>query len=144
LRGTVEVGDQRGRTLGYPTANVNVDHVDLEEGVWAGTLCVENDVPRLAAVSIGRRETIYGRAGFLLAEVFVLDFFGDLYGQTVTISLDRWIRRQRHFASLPALVTQIERDVAACRRWAESRGDLGIPEVDSDEDVTQSRSCATG
>lgn len=117
LSGEVEPGDRRGRELGFPTANLGCEHLELDDGVWAGTLRVEGQEARLAAISIGRRATIYGHSGYRLAEIHVLDFSGDLYGKTVTVSLDKFLRNQRQFTSLPALVRQLARDIDSCRRW---------------------------
>jgi len=117
VRGEVQHGDQRGRELGFPTANLAIDHLDVDEGVWAGWLVEADGVARAAAISIGRRETIYGRAGFLLVEAHVLDFSGNLYGSVVTVEMRHWIRHQRRFRSLQALTDQVEDDIQSCRDW---------------------------
>jgi FAD synthase len=118
VRGEVETGDQRGRELGFPTANLSVEHLDIDEGVWAGWLTGPDDVTRLAAISVGRRSTIYGQRGSLLVEAHVLDFSGDLYGSIVTVELSGWLRPQRRFRSLSALKRQLVADVGASLDWA--------------------------
>ena len=90
IEGFVEHGDERGRRLGFPTANLHdVSAVGLD-GVYAATFQIDpaNDGPRyVAAVSVGRRPTYYGRHGVRLLEAHVLDFHGDLYGRRVRVEL---------------------------------------------------------
>jgi riboflavin kinase/FMN adenylyltransferase len=117
VRGGVERGDQRGRTLGFPTANVAISNDELLDGVWAGWV----DCPsgrHVAAISIGNRPTFYGRAGFRLLEAHLLDFDGDLYGDIIDVWLVHRLRGQRRFASVAELTTQLTADVAAARAWA--------------------------
>jgi len=71
VRGAVERGDQRGRTLGFPTANLSIDGTALEDGVWAGWLDRGAGL-HLSAISVGGRPTFYGRAGQRLLEAHVL------------------------------------------------------------------------
>jgi FAD synthase len=116
VRGEVELGDQRGRTLGFPTANLSIEGADLTDGVYAGWLDRGAGL-HLTAISIGGRPTFYGRDGFRLLEAHVLDFNDDLYGETVTVWMCQRIRGQRRFSSLDALVAQLTDDIGACRRW---------------------------
>lgn len=113
-RGVVERGDQRGRTIGFPTANVAIETDDLLDGVWAGWVDVDGD-RHLAAVSIGSRPTFYGTVGYRLLEAHLLDFHGDLYGTEITVVLWHKLREQVRFGSVDELVAQLERDVARCR-----------------------------
>jgi riboflavin kinase/FMN adenylyltransferase len=116
VRGTVEHGDQRGRQLGFPTANLSLADATLVDGVWAGWM-ERGDGPLLpAAVSVGRRPTVY-REGIRLLEAHLIDFDGDLYGERVTVWLVRHLRSQRRFDGLDALVRQLHRDVARAARW---------------------------
>jgi riboflavin kinase/FMN adenylyltransferase len=126
----VERGDQRGRTLGFPTANLSIanlpvadlpDGTTLKDGVYAGWLDRGAGL-HLAAVSIGGRPTFYGGDGFRLLEAHVLDFDDDIYGETVTVWLCHTIRGQHRFPSLDALVTQLHADIEACRQWSQSTG----------------------
>ena len=119
VTGVVEHGDARGRTLGFPTANVAVPAHDLRDGVWAGTVQVGTDGPvHVAAVSVGHRPTYYGRDGARLLEAHLLDFSGDLYGREVLVRLHVRLRPQRRFAGSDDLVEQLHRDVADTRTWA--------------------------
>ena len=109
--GEVLHGDKRGRTLGFPTANVALpDNGAVESGVYAGRLD-----GRPAAISVGVRPT-FGDGLTPLAEVFVLDFDGNLYGQVVTIELVRRLRGEMAFANADALVAQVRQDVEEVRR----------------------------
>lgn len=123
VRGVVEHGDERGRTLGFPTANVPVTGVVVSDGVWAGTVQVDprSDGPvHVAAVSVGHRPTYYGREGVRLLEANLLDFDGDLYDHEVLVTLHERLRPQRRFAGSDDLVRQLRDDVAATRAWARS------------------------
>jgi len=126
VRGTVEVGDRRGRHLGYPTANLAVPRQIClpADGVYAGTLvdAAEPDgdgVERPAAVSLGTRPTFHAQAASLL-EAYVLDFDGDLYGHYVKVRFLERLRGQERFDSASALVDQMARDVEATRRLVEA------------------------
>jgi riboflavin kinase/FMN adenylyltransferase len=118
VRGPVERGDGRGRTLGFPTANVAVDaKVCLPaDGVYAGTFVGEDGVERVTAISLGRRPTFYAEAGLRLLEAYVLDFDDDLYGQRVRVRFRDHLRRQERFDSVGALVEQMRHDVVEVRR----------------------------
>jgi riboflavin kinase/FMN adenylyltransferase len=135
MKGAVEPGDRRGRELGFPTANLGCEHLDIGDGVWAGLITIEGDETRIAAISIGRRSTIYGQTGYRLAEVHVLDFTGDLYGKTVTVSLEQFFSHQQQFDSLSSLVRQLFRDVDETRRWASGLGDPALVELSDALDV---------
>jgi riboflavin kinase/FMN adenylyltransferase len=118
VRGPVEVGDRRGRELGFPTANVAVSSRSClpADGIYAGTLVAEDGVERPAAISLGRRPTFYEQAGTSLLEAHVLDFDGDLYGQAVRVRFEVWLRGEARFDSVDALVEQIALDVVETRR----------------------------
>jgi riboflavin kinase/FMN adenylyltransferase len=120
LRGVVEHGDQRGRELGFPTANVAVpDRACLPaDGVYAGIFVGDDLVERVAAISLGRRPTFYEEHGLLLLEAFLLDFDGDLYGQRAAVRFVARIRGQERFDSVEALVERMGVDVAETRRRA--------------------------
>ncbi len=121
LSGVVVRGDQRGRALGFPTANVEVDDALLPgDGIYAGWLEDEAGVRRVAAVSVGGRPTYYGDHGARLVEAHVLDFTGDLYGQHVRIGVGEAVRGQERFSSNEELIDQMRRDVEAVRVAAAS------------------------
>jgi riboflavin kinase/FMN adenylyltransferase len=116
VRGGVEHGDERGRTLGFPTANLSIAGTTLDDGVWAGW--ADRGTSRhLAAISVGGRPTFYGREGFRLLEAHILDFNADLYDEVITVWLCHRLRGQRRFPSLESLVQQLHADMAACRNW---------------------------
>lgn len=122
LRGIVQPGDRRGRTLGFPTANLVPDnaHVYPGNGVYACRAAVERDGKWTwwpAAVSIGVRPTFVTGRGVLI-EAFLLDFEGDLYGRELRLAFLRRLRGERRFDSSDALVEQMRADVDETRRVA--------------------------
>ncbi|WP_158891052.1 riboflavin kinase [Amycolatopsis anabasis] len=119
VRGVVETGDQRGRVLGFPTANLGLadEAGETGEGVWAGWVLRADGQPHPAAVSVGRRPTYYGSAGLRLVEAHLLDFSGDLYGETLVVLLMRRLRSQEAFESSEALIEALTRDVENAKDW---------------------------
>ncbi|MEL6188495.1 MAG: bifunctional riboflavin kinase/FAD synthetase [Myxococcota bacterium] len=120
--GTVVPGDQRGRTLGFPTANVDPDHEQIPApGVYAGHLEVlsspQGGLPegtRFPSVTnVGARPTFGG--GMVTVESHVLDAAPDLYGARVSVEFRRRLRAERAFDGPAALRAQIDKDVAAAR-----------------------------
>ncbi len=112
LRGEVVHGDERGRELGFPTANLIPEEelVCPGHGVYA---CLANGRP--AAVNVGVRPTFMTGRGELI-EAYLLDFDGDLYGSELRIDWLRRLRGERRFPSAEALVEQMHRDVEQTRR----------------------------
>jgi len=111
----VVVGDQRGRKLGFPTANVRVGaDVQLADGVYAGEVELPDGTRQRAAISVGRRPHYY-EAGERLVEAFLLDFDGDLYGETIRVVIGQLVREQRSFGTEDELVEQIASDVKTIR-----------------------------
>ena len=108
--GTVVVGDERGGTLGFPTANVAVEPNLLVPafGIYAGAA-----LGTPAAISIGTNPHYGGRERKI--EAFLLDFEGDLYGQRLVVELWQYLREERAFESERALIDQIAHDVEATR-----------------------------
>ena len=115
LSGVVVVGDQRGRTLGFPTANLDVDPQLLlpGDGIYATWAIIDGERHQ-AATSIGTRPTF--DLTQRLVEVFVMDFSGDLYGKTVGVEFITKVRDQEKFDGLDALIKQINQDVDDCRQ----------------------------
>jgi len=108
-------GDRRGRKLGSPTANLRIGaDVGLADGVYVGTVELEDGTRHSAAVSVGRRPHYY-EAGERLVEAYLLDFDGDLYGQKIRVEIGTLVRGQRSFESEEELVEQIASDVEAVR-----------------------------
>jgi riboflavin kinase/FMN adenylyltransferase len=118
MRGTVVHGDKRGRTLGYPTANLVPDPrlVVPGHGVYACRARVAGE-EHAAAVNVGVRPTFHTGRG-LLVEAFLLDFSGDLYGQELRVEFLTRLRGERRFDSVQALVEQMGRDVVDTRSVA--------------------------
>jgi riboflavin kinase/FMN adenylyltransferase len=111
----VEHGDGRGRTLGFPTANVAVP-AELAlppSGVYAVRAGVVGAPLGPAVANLGTRPT-FG-PGRLALEVHLLDPPGDLYGATLRVAFVARLRDEARFDSLPALAAQIAADVAAAR-----------------------------
>jgi riboflavin kinase/FMN adenylyltransferase len=114
LSGVVIKSDQRGRTIGFPTANLDVwDELLLPAyGVYATEAWL--DGRRLAAATnVGVRPTVDGH--HLTVEAYLLDFDEDIYGQTVRLEFISRIRPEMKFSGLEALKAQIAADVAAVR-----------------------------
>lgn len=127
LTGQVVPGDQRGRTIGFPTANLALPADKLLPllGVYACLAEVGSEqLP--AVVNIGRRPTFDGVK--LLTEVHLLAGGRDLYGQTMTISLLKHLRPERAFPGAEALIAQIADDCEAARQFlARVTADVAIP-----------------
>jgi riboflavin kinase/FMN adenylyltransferase len=114
LEGVVCPGAGRGRLLGYPTANLEVDPslAIPANGIYATWALVQGE--RWPSVtSIGVRPT-FGE-GVRTVETHLLDFTGDLYGQRLRLEVVRRLRDERAFPSIAALVEQIARDVEHAR-----------------------------
>jgi riboflavin kinase/FMN adenylyltransferase len=116
MRGIVADGDKRGRTLGYPTANLVPDPklVVPDHGVYACRAEVGGET-YVAAVNVGVRPTFKTGRG-LLVEAYLLDFDGDVYGAELRLHFLERLRGERRFESVDALVEQMGRDVVETRR----------------------------
>jgi riboflavin kinase/FMN adenylyltransferase len=113
--GTVTRGAGRGRTLGIPTANMDVINETLPGGgVYAAWVRVDGGPGRRAVVNIGRRPT-FG-AGDLVLEAHLLEFDADLYDRRLRVEFQARLREERAFAGPAALREQIGRDIAEARR----------------------------
>jgi riboflavin kinase/FMN adenylyltransferase len=121
LRGEVVAGDRRGRSLGFPTANLVPDdaYVYPGHGVYAARAAVPGRGERAAAVSIGVRPTFETGRG-VLVEAYLLDFEDDLYGTELHLDFVARLRGERRFDSVDALVAQMHRDVEETRGAAET------------------------
>jgi riboflavin kinase / FMN adenylyltransferase len=124
MRGTVVHGDKRGRTLGFPTANLVPESALTVpgHGVYACRAQVGGE-NRLAAVNVGVRPTFHTGRG-LLVEAYLLDFEGDLYGRELRLDFLQRLRGERRFESVDALVEQMHRDVDDARRIAGTTAQL--------------------
>jgi riboflavin kinase/FMN adenylyltransferase len=109
LRGRVVLGFQRGRTIGVPTANLDVhDQLIPQDGVYAGRVIVEGK-PYTAAVSIGTMPTFGGDRRQI--EAHLIGFNGDLYNRILDLELIDWLRDQFKFSSIDSLKRQLARDI---------------------------------
>lgn len=118
VRGSVVAGDRRGRTLGFPTANLAPENEVLPAiGVYAGTLRVRGDAPSEAlpaVVNVGRRPT-FETAGGVVVEAHLIDWEGDLYGKRVELAFLHALREERRFSDVESLKRQIAADREAAR-----------------------------
>ena len=119
MRGTVVAGDRRGRLIGFPTANVAIPREMLmpADGIYAGHLLRGGDDPeRLpSAIYLGHRPTFYDETAATLLEVHVLDFEGDLYGESVGVTFEHRIRGDAAFDGVEALAAQLAVDCDRAR-----------------------------
>ncbi|MHB8246371.1 MAG: riboflavin kinase [Acidimicrobiales bacterium] len=122
LVGTVVQGDQRGRELGFPTANVALEATAAlpGDGVYEGWFEDADGNRYIAAISIGTRPTYYGAEGARLMEAYLLDYSGDLYGQRVRVGVGREVRGQLSFSGSDELIAQMRRDVESVRELAKT------------------------
>ncbi len=122
LSAAVVRGEQLGRTIDVPTANLDPAALAGRalpcDGVYAGEIELENGGVHPAAVSVGIKPTFAGRERVI--EAHALDYHGELYGQVIVVRLTRWLRDQQRFPGVAALKAQLQRDVEEVRRM--SRG----------------------
>ena len=112
-RGSVVTGDQRGRLLGFPTANVEVPNTIAlpADGVYAGWYERANGESHPCAINLGRRPTFYEHADSSLLEAHLLDFDGDLYGEHARVRFTHFLRSERKFDGIEALKDQLDLDI---------------------------------
>lgn len=122
VRGLVTHGDERGRDLGFPTANVAVpgDILLPADGIYAGWFSRRDGSVHPAAISLGRRPTFYEQAHASLLEAHLLDFDDDLYDEHVRVRFEARLRGEERFESVDALIQQMGRDCD------QSRAVLGV------------------
>ena len=122
IRGVVEHGDKRGRTIGYPTANLHVEsYLRPQYGVYAvtGRVLASGRVLEGAA-NIGVRPQFAPPKELL--EPYFFDFSGDLYGQEIEVAFHHFLRGEAKFDSLDALTAQMEKDCERARLLLSARG----------------------
>jgi len=128
--GVVRAGLQRGRQLGFPTANLEPspeEAVHLPRGVFAARVHRPGAGAHWAVVNIGQRPT-FGE-GMLSVEAHLLDFDGDLYGQVLEVELMRFLRPERRFAEVSELVAQVAQDVELARNYIDNKTAIDTTEV---------------
>jgi riboflavin kinase/FMN adenylyltransferase len=118
VRGIVAHGDERGRELGFPTANVSVpgDILLPADGIYAGWYLRPDLEPQPAAISLGRRPTFYAEAHASLLEAHLLDFAGDLYDEPARVRFVARLRGEARFDTVDALIEQMRRDCEQARQ----------------------------
>lgn len=120
MQGRIAHGDKRGRTIGFPTANLFLHrHSTPVQGVFAVELYGLEREPLYGVANVGTRPTVDGTRSLL--EVHLFDFAGDIYGRHVAVDFVHKIRAEKKFASFDELKLQIERDVEAARECFRQR-----------------------
>jgi riboflavin kinase / FMN adenylyltransferase len=113
VRGVVEQGEQRGRTIGFPTANISLgDYCRPRFGVYAVRVRINDSVVDGVA-NLGVRPTVNGTVERL--EVHIFDFADDIYGETVEVEFEAFLRPEQKFNGLDALKAQIAEDARTAR-----------------------------
>jgi riboflavin kinase/FMN adenylyltransferase len=116
IRGVVAHGDARGRTIGFPTANIALGrHLEPARGVYAVMVRLPDGKLHPGVANIGRRPTVNDGPESRM-EVNIFDFDGDLYGQELAVALHAYIRPEQKFSGIDALRAQIAADAAHARR----------------------------
>lgn len=117
VRGPVVTGDQRGRTIGFPTANVAVPREMAlpADAVYAAWYLRPDGSVHPSAVNIGKRPTFYDNAEHSLMEAHLLDFDGDLYGEPARVCFVEKLRGEQRFDGIEAIRAQLATDIAAAR-----------------------------
>ncbi|KKE78409.1 bifunctional riboflavin kinase/FAD synthetase [Oceanobacillus caeni] len=118
LRGIVIRGDQRGREIGFPTANLQVDKQALlpKPGIYAVKVLYKNET-YFGMASIGTNPTFTAEREDLSIEVNILDYNNNLYGQELTVEWYKYMREEEKFDSVEALIEQIKLDEVNIRRF---------------------------
>ena len=114
VRGVVTPGDRRGRTIGFPTANIPTTP-DLQvpaDGVYAAWYVRDDGAQYPAAENIGKRPTFYDDAERSLIEAHLIGFRGDLYGESAKVRFVRRLRGEKKFDGIDSLKQQLVKDVA--------------------------------
>jgi riboflavin kinase / FMN adenylyltransferase len=117
ILGTVVPGDNRGKKLGYPTANLSAHSEQFPpNGVYLAEAQIHGALHQ-GVVNLGYRPTVSSGKAERVLEVYLLDFDRDIYGEDVEIRFVRYLRPEQKFDSLEALVRQIELDVRQAREF---------------------------
>jgi riboflavin kinase/FMN adenylyltransferase len=120
IEGAVGPGAQRGRSIGFPTANIALgDYLRPRFGVYAVRADCGDGVWRAGVANLGIKPTVGGVEAPLL-EAHLFDFEGDLYGRRVEVALIGFLRDERRFDSFPALLEQIKADAAQARQMLQA------------------------
>ena len=117
MRGEVLKGARLGRQLGFPTANVEVSNQLCvpADGVYAGWYQRPDGVTHPCAINLGRRPTFFEHADHSLLEAHLIDFAGDLYTEAARVQFTHFLRSERKFDGIDALITQLKQDIENAR-----------------------------
>ncbi|WP_293856606.1 bifunctional riboflavin kinase/FAD synthetase [uncultured Alsobacter sp.] len=127
VRGTVQHGDKRGRTLGFPTANIRLSpDCALRHGIYAVRLAIDG-VVHDGVASFGRRPTFDDGAPLL--EVFVFDFAGSLYDKTLDVEFCAWIRGEEKFDGIETLIARMTIDCEQARTALARGAEIPAPSL---------------
>ncbi len=119
LNGKVVEGKQLGRTINFPTANIQIENpykIIPAVGVYNVKISIENDTVYKGMLNIGYRPTVSNEKK-LSIEVFILDFNKDIYGKNVRVSVYSSIRNEQKFESIDLLKKQLVNDEKSCRAF---------------------------
>ena len=120
MQGHVVYGDQRGRQLGFPTANIALkNRIPALRGVFVVSVCAKKLPLHYGVANIGARPTVDGARTFL--EIYIFDFNADIYGQLLEIQFLHKLRDEKRFDSIDALKAQIARDIEIGREMVKNR-----------------------
>ena len=112
IKGAVIRGQQLGRRMGFPTANIDAHDNRVENGVYRSMVRIGGRSYR-AMTNVGLRPSVDGRTRLLEAHIF--DFNRDIYGETIQVELLDKIRDEKRFESIEELQRQLEIDAQMCR-----------------------------
>ncbi|MNE25430.1 Riboflavin biosynthesis protein RibF [compost metagenome] len=116
LRGIVGHGEKRGRTIGFPTANLQLEdsYVIPAKGVYAVKVFFKEEV-LYGVMNVGVKPTFHDGMAAPSFEVHLFDFAADIYGQELKVDLEAFIRPERKFESIDALISQIAKDAETAK-----------------------------
>ena len=116
LEGEVVHGKALGRTVGMPTANLNVDTTSLPEaGVYATKIEVEGHVYD-SVTNIGKRPSV-DESDLVTVETYILEFSGEIYGKTVKLEICKFLRPVMRFENLEEVRKQVEKDILEAKKY---------------------------
>jgi riboflavin kinase/FMN adenylyltransferase len=123
VRGEVVSGDQRGRTIGFPTANVQIPNGMCmpSDGVYAGLYTRPDGTEYATAINLGRRPTFYANQEASLLEAYLMDFSGDLYGEAASVKFLAFLRSEKQFSGIDELKQQLQHDIEHARQAVRAR-----------------------
>ncbi len=116
LTGKVVLGNQKGRTIGFPTANIEINDTEKlipADGVYAVKVQVKNQT-LYGMMNIGFRPTVQGKTRTI--EVHILDYHGEIYNEIITVEFEHHIRQEKAFGSLDELKSQLLQDLKTTRQ----------------------------